>query len=448
MARDLKTIDIEEIRKLKPEELLDNDIYGGLAARVFEIERTNSYDEAISLSSFLQNFIETEKELEREHPTLFKKYQSLVIWLKFVSFHILLDSDIYNLMKDYLMTGFDLEIDIRGKIKILFRSSLDPYIRGEKRNMMLKALSQNNERVGNLKIISEANNRQLPGTISNILMDFNRFTKTEGRRGSLEEVSYLDKSPNMRQLKAQDRDRVLKILQVYDFVRFPPLEEMARELVVTPFTFRDQKRAPLPKRGLPTSPLKSPMETGRESAPAEVDPLELLKQKYQTYRAQRQRILRLEDELMVQTKGEAETIKKELAQSTRQRETERVIACLKILARQGILFYSLRDNPAWLEATMKSVGEKYKKGNSAEAIRHAVSGIKEDPTSAVAISEFLQYLLRDKLNLTENDSALVGVEVGQLLGDEYQSLAYGDQESGSFEWTKNRIKDRKLVSEI
>ena len=78
----------------------------------------------------------------------------------------------------------------------------------------------------------------------------------------------------------------------------------------------------------------------------------------------------------------------------------------------------------------------------------AVANLKMEAKNPAAISELLQYILKEKLKLNENDSALIGVEIGQLLGEAYQSLAYGNQVTGSFEWSQNKIVDKKLVSEI
>jgi hypothetical protein len=159
-------------------------------------------------------------------------------------------------------------------------------------------------------------------------------------------------------------------------------------------------------------------------------------------------VLELEDGILVRTQGEVEQIKKELAVASRNDEKNKVIACVKIMARQKALITALRDNPAWLEAVSGYIVSKYGQQYNPEDVTAALSNIKMDLTAPAALSEFLQYLLKDKLKMGENDSALVGVEIGQLLGDQYQGLAYGSQETGSFEWTKNKIEDQRLVSEV
>lgn len=450
MTKDITKMGIDEVTQLIVDDLADIEMYGQLASRVLEIERTSRYDEAVKIFNFLQNTLEANKNLSAANARLYKKYQTLIVWLKFIALHVVLDDDLFTLFKNHLLEGVRLEIDIRQSVKNLFRASWDPYLRGEKRDIMLKAFSSNTEQFGPYKFTLGTTDRQLPATVTNLILDYNRLSKSDTERGGLEEASYFNQSPNVRVFSPRDRGAALKILQIYDFVRFPPLEEMAREMVVSPVTFPGEVTGVGPKRGLPQTPLAAPLPARiEEERPAVViEPLELLKQKYQSYRSQRQSILRIEDAILVQTQGDAERLKKELASSSRQNDRRRVIACLKILAREKALVTALRDNPAWFTAVAEYIQKKYGGRYRADEVYYAVSNLKLEPTAPAAISEFLQYLLKEKLQMSESDSALVGVEIGQLLGGQYQSLAYGNQETGNFEWTKNKIVDKKLMSEI
>jgi len=449
MTKDITKKGIDEVMQLTVDDLADIEMYGQLASRVLEIERTSRYDEAVKLFNFLQNTLEAHRNFEVQNSRLHKKYQALIVWLKFVALHVLLDDDLYTLFKDHLLEGVRLEIDIRQGVKNLFKTSWDPYLRGEKRDIMLKAFSSNSEQFSPYKFVLGTTDRQLPATVANLILDYNRLSKSDTQRGGLEEASYFNQSPNVRMFSPRDRGAALKILQIYDFVRFPPLEELASEMVVSPVKLPGAVSEIAPKRGLPQTPLAAPLPAREERPPAvTVEPLGLLKQKYQSYRSQRQSILRIEDEILVQTQGDAERLKKELALASRQNDRRRAIACLKILAREKALVTALRDNPSWFTAVAEYIQKKYGGRYRADEVYYAVSNMKLEPTAPAAISEFLQYLLKEKLQMSESDSALVGVEIGQLLGEQYQGLAYGNQETGNFEWTKNKIVDKKLVSEV
>lgn len=442
MAINFKTCDISEIVKLSADDLTGKNVFGGIGTRVLEIERRTDYNEAGKLLSFLRATVESNAAFEQQHLKLYRSYVALVTWLRFLSIPFLLDSELKKLFTENLVTGLKMDLGIREAVKELFQSSWDPYLRGEKRDMLLRAFSENSESLGKYTIESKSAGREIPATVKNIILDYNSYAKIENERGSLEELGYLDSSPHMRGRTSKERELVLKVLQVYDFVRYPPVYEMAREMVVSPIKMTGQR---IEKRGLPQQPLQTPGGTQPEKAAVPLDPLEILKQKYHSYRAQRQQVLKFEDEILVKTKGDIEAIKRELSVASRNNDTPRVIACLKVFARQGALAKVLRSSPAWIEAVGTYVQKQYSGSYSEQDVSHAVSTLRADPTTPAAFSEFLQYLLKEKLQMSENDSALVGVEVSQLMGGQYQSIAFGNQATGNFEWAKGEIKNNELV---
>jgi len=134
-----------------------------------------------------------------------------------------------------------------------------------------------------------------------------------------------------------------------------------------------------------------------------------------------------------------------LSAASRNNDAPRVIACLKVFARQGALAKALRSSPAWIEAVGTYFQKQYGGLYSEQEVSRATSALRSDPTTPAALSEFLQYILKEKLRMSENDSALVGVEVSQLMGGQYQSITFGNQATGSFEWAQGEIKNNELV---
>lgn len=175
--------------------------------------------------------------------------------------------------------------------------------------------------------------------------------------------------------------------------------------------------------------------------------LDRLRSQYESFRAQRSTVLSIEDELLVRTKGDTEALKRELSAAVREKDQKRTIACLKILSAQKTLATSLKDSKVWFDSLADYIREKYSKKVSTEEIEKAIGAMKVDSSAPSVVSEFLQLLLIDKLGMDVADAALVASDIGQLLGSEYQAIAYGSEESGTFEWSKNEIKDGKLQSE-
>ena len=444
MPQNLVDTDITNIVQKEPNDLANHEVFGEVATKVSEMQRTDSIRDANLLLGYLNNAVLSNHEFEKKHPDFFKKYQGLVTWLKFIIVHTLLDEDLFRLFRDNLIIGFELGFDLREKVKKIFIISWDPLLRGVKRDFILKALSENKEQLGK-NTIKMRDGKFEPLNVANLLLDYNRLAKSDGPRDSLEEANYLNESTSAKQLSKGERDLALKILQLYDFVRFPPLEELVREMALSPVTFPNEPKEIKSKRGLPIKPLLSPSDKTPVAINASIDALEILRQKYQSYRIQRQKVLQLEDEILVKTKGDPEGIKKELAAASRNRDKERLIASIKVLARQGALISSWQNSQAWQQAVSDYIVKKYSNKDNNQDVANAVSNLKINLGTPEVMAEFLQYLLKEKLGMTENDSALVGSEIGQILKGDYQSMAYGNEESGSFEWKKNKIEDQQLV---
>ncbi|MFA5135035.1 MAG: hypothetical protein WC505_04610 [Patescibacteria group bacterium] len=179
----------------------------------------------------------------------------------------------------------------------------------------------------------------------------------------------------------------------------------------------------------------------REAAGSEENAIDRLRHKYGAFRALRSVVLSIEDEVLVRTKGDPEALKRELSAAVREKNQDRAIACLKILAAQRTLAVSIKDSRAWVDALADHLREKYHAKNSPEEIERAIRAMRIDSSSPAVLSEFLQYILISKLGMQAADAALIASDIGQLIGSEYQAIAYGSEESGTFEWATNSIQN-------
>jgi len=386
-------------------------------------------------------------------------YPGVLKILRFLSLPVLSEEEIKSLLQHHLADVLDVKnFDIVERLKRKFLVLPWDY-RDQIKKDILQVLHNNSERLTSSKIRVEE--REAPPTIANWLKNFIRNFGSD-KVDKLKKAQYLTNDPNVVALNREEKNKITNLLNLYDSLKISSLTPEGTDpfityiedgrikslengriidlgISITPEG--EEKGGSLQKKGLPRK-----LDIPRATPPA--DPLEFLKQKYSTYRRQRERVLKLEDEILVKTQGNAENIKKELAVASRNDEKNKVIACVKIMARQKALITALGDNPAWFEAVSGYIISKYGQQYNPEDVTAALSNLKMDLTAPAALSEFLQYLLKDKLKMSENDSALVGVEIGQLLGDQYQGLAYGNEETGSFEWTKNKIEDQRLVSDV
>ena len=134
-------------------------------------------------------------------------------------------------------------------------------------------------------------------------------------------------------------------------------------------------------------------------------------------------------------------LKKQLVNALKIKDVGKTVAILLILAREGRLQAALKEGPNWRETVKSYASEKY----NAEVVKQFID---DNSTHPIVMSEFLQYLLQQRLGLTENESAMIGMELGDRMGEEYRTMAYADEKEGEFRWVKNRVEKGKLVQEL
>ncbi len=172
----------------------------------------------------------------------------------------------------------------------------------------------------------------------------------------------------------------------------------------------------------------------------------LLKNRFSAYLRSRGPVLAEADRMLAETRGDVTQIKRELASASRNRQSDKLMAALILLARERALVQALAASPAWKKAVAEYLSGAYR-DQIPESERPALERfVVEHPDDPAIVSEFLQLLLQEKVNLTDEDSALVGVEIGQLLGGTYEHMAYGNQETGKFEWAAYRVENGQLVA--
>lgn len=388
-------------------------------------------------------------DLDRELSPLEKEYSVWVSRLRFAVLSHYSDRGAESFFEQRIYDAVGLEeLDILEVVRVKLIDILIEN-RDDYKDRLRMALLRNTQPVpAQFSIV--INNNKLESNVKNWFRDYFSQVGTE-EDDKLKQAQYFSNNPNFGRLAYKDKEKLKILFRLYHRLIISSWTPEGVEETMTIMDKRGQLYDLQEGRFVRMiKDISKPVLRKKESVPpvSSLDSMELLKQKYQQYREQRRDVLRIEDGILVRTQGEVERIKKELATASRNNNKDKVIACLKIMARQKALITALHDNPAWFEAVSSYIVSKYGKQYEPDDVAESLSNLKMDSGTPAALSEFLQYLLKDKLKMSENDSALVGVEIGQLLGDQYQGLAYGNQETGSFEWIKNKIEEQKLVSEV
>lgn len=362
-------------------------------------------------------------------PAVQSQYAEIFLWLGFYSLPFRTEQEVMTLLQHHLLFAVKNDINVLELIKRYLSLYSDEQTGGELMRKVTEAIGRNEELLGDPILGSDG--RQQPPTVSHWIRKLLSLYPAGHPISNIEEIQFFSRETQL--LRRPDVRLLLqKIFIIYNTLRFPEVRQ--------PVVSRLEEEEPVRTRtaALVTFAALQAAKSG--------DPMSDLKRKYADYRATRQRILEYEDHLLVKTKGSPDAIYHELSRVVQSGDKFRSVACLKLLARQHALAESLKSNPAWWEATADYITKKYTGLFPAPEVRLAVSDLKYNPTSPAVISEFLQFILASRLRVAAAESALIGVEIGQLMGGEFQSMAYGNAENGDFEWVKNKIADRKLVS--
>lgn len=376
---------------------------------------------------------------------MYQTYSEIIHKAAIVAIPLLSDGTVEKIFRESLLIALSMDLDLIERLRTKLIG-----LPVEDRNPLKKKLS--NALNVNKEVISKGKFKVVGGkdeiaSISNWIRNYRGYTGGY-YFDQIKNLEYFTNNEVFRIISARNQQKVKNIIELYRFLQRSS-EEM--EGYDESFIVNDNGVMKIFDNGVfevLRKKISRKIDPIKEEADYADTPLESLKKKYNQYRRARWSILNLEDEILVATKGDIESIKKELSAAARQQQTDRVIASIKILARQDALVGAMQSSPAWLNALGEYLVAKYDSESNPDKLAAVVSQAKNNISSPAIISEFLQYLLKEKLKMSENDSALVATDIGQLLGNDYQAMSFGNQSTGSFEWTKNKIVDQRLVVDI
>jgi len=413
------------IDDLTYESLADQETRNGIRAEIDKYIELNNVSDAKELLEKLEQLFKGNQSTD-----LYRQYNPVFIQLKFLCLPVLTVNEAAALLGSSLTVGLQMGIDVFDKLDDLLNFYRDEYSDFESHKQIAMRIASNKERIGSKKIFIKGEASAVDPTIANWIRDFSSTLPINTTPSYIEEAEYLSQNSNVKALSKSEADLLKKTLRLYNYLRFPVRQ-----------SDRVQKTGHKVGKVI-TGPSDDSVKV---TLPA--DPVERLKAKYNNYRRARWNVLKLEDEILMQTKGDNEALKKELSAAAREYNSQKLIACIKILGRQNALLESLRQSPSWQHSLKDYIISKYAPTSEPEDISYVVERLNENYRNPAIISEFLQYLFVDKLKMEENDAALTAIEIGQLLGPDYELIAYGDQETGNFVFSKNKIENKELVME-
>ena len=411
---------LEQLKTIQPSELERPQTYQRIAALVDDYVIGNRVGDARQLKILLEDLV-TQLKMN-PGSELYEKYQLLLTKLTWVAVPFASENETEDLFRKHLLLASQDEIDFNQKavgfMQFVFGDNQAVQAR---RNLVLGALKQNDELIGGKPIKIEGEIEPQKPAIKNWLRDYDQISRLEQRRERLSLLEYTNTNQNIRILSATEKEILRQVFGLYDLVRF---------MVQSPTVIETGHT-------LPTE-LTSPVEEISETIPApvtEVANMDFVLQQevlaaYRGDTEQQQAVVKELKKLESKSKGDMAWLHQEFFTAVQKQNMVRTVALLRLLAEKG----DLENFMVTDEKLGKFLAATWEKQYGAATAQE----FQANPAQPKFLSLFLQYILQQRLGMSENDAARVGLQIGNIFVNAgkkgYNKIAYFDVTTKVFQW--------------
>ncbi len=213
----------ENFKQIDPQLLLDPKRYQDIEDMVVSISAAGTADYAQDYVIVLADKLDKiGEQMPRE---LFDRYLKLLSALRLFSLRDVKDEEKERFFREQIIDVFKLDfVDIQFWMEYLLRPYWDsPEIISELRQSLTRGLESNLQKIGNEDLVVPGFESSLHPTILNWLKDYRAFTplgKNQAIRSSLDQLSYVNQSVNVRKIAKPDRDLLFRIIKLDDWLRY------------------------------------------------------------------------------------------------------------------------------------------------------------------------------------------------------------------------------------
>ena len=258
--------------------------------------------------------------------------------------------------------------------------------------------------------------QELPPAIKHWLRDYDQSSDIRQRSKRLSLIEYINTNNNVRQLSAEQKETLRRVLQVYDFIRFlnqlESVSETGHKIPAEKVTVLD--------RGLASASVED--ESSKEQ--------QEIFQAYQGNEKQAKEISREQAKLAKKISGKVDQLPAIFYQAVQTKNVAVTIAVLLLMAETDTLGSFLKTDEKLRQFLSLTWEKQYGKA-TAEAFNR-------NPNQPKFVRLFLQYVLQQRLGLDGSEAARLGLHVGSAFvrtGKKgYNTLAYFDVKSKQFRW--------------
>lgn len=418
-------VTIQQLAKLKREDLTKEGVFEEIRDLVYNPQYFYEMINAILIRRQLNKLLRKEQGGSRLQEELNEKYNELLIYLDFAVLPELKEEELKKLFKEHFFFAIKTEIDLENRFDLAFLKEGIDYIVWESRRMdILRGMKESEENI---------NWQETGGEIMKVkdwLNAYDGFEIKKEDRDELDRINFLQ-SQAAKFFSKGPREYLVKTLEAYDLVKYGlRWKKKAIGMFLAGKKEKEYHYIP-PNHYLtlaesevkPSSP--SPELTKTEE---KVDDTTQITKNYQGDTAEQKKIEAVEKKYPLSV-GFAK-LSEDLQQAMFKKDKIQLIAVLRVLAKKAQLNKLLlkdRKSISLFEDYLESLQKP-----------DLLEGFRLTPDQENFMVLFLRYVLEKRMGLVENESARIGMQLGNLMRQagigKYMKMAYLDSGSEEFRW--------------
>jgi hypothetical protein len=381
-------------------------------------------------------------DFAKKYPDAHHDYQEMIVNAKFIALPLLGEEMVVDLLAhhyadQFQIEAYDLERKIHGRmLAIILHQERDVL-----KKRIMQALEKCAQPLTSIRPLYQGQPRE--STVANWIRDYNVFVGTGEMVDAVKQTDYLYRSNNARRLSGSERDRLQKLVHLYEKMKRSSLTpEGIEDLIIQEVNdrlilFSEGQFETLTGSSAPI-PVGSVQDDAVKSSEAE-SKFSQLQKKYLALLDQLDPIIEREKVLYDQTRGNVPLVLDALWKGLGASESDTVLASLFILAKSAALDALLSGG----EKRFINLLRPYLEKNYDEQV---LRNFDEEPIAPAFVVALLHVILRAKLGLSESDSAITAIQLGEMAfqvgGYQYYGMSYGDAETQKFVWHKLALDQR------
>ncbi|MFH1838464.1 MAG: hypothetical protein ABH808_03155 [Candidatus Kuenenbacteria bacterium] len=428
---------------------------------VNDFVKFNMVNEASGFAKNLMLLINGFPKFKETYPYLFERYQNLILQTKWLALPRFSEKEIIGLFEENFTKIFELEFyNLWSKIEMKLISIAFCEDRDEFKKKIREALLRNKENFSSEIIIQD--DKKYKPTVSNWLLLYNKILGTESIN-RLKIAQFFVSNPNIKKLNSEEKDKLRTLINLYERLKlssltlegfeeeipvnepgrkgiikagvfYPENEKLINKFRKTIKDFEDSAKfekvlEPLEKPKQEKKPEEIKEEIKKPIDKKEISIKEKILSGYFKGQLEQKVIYNFEREIINETKKDPEKIKLVFKQALDVPEREKAIAALKLLAQINELSELVKD---------EKIGQGFIFFLSDLGEKITMEDLKQLSNSIKYTNLLLQYVLKNKLGLNENDSAKIGVQFSNILSafnKEFRKMVYFNADKGEFRWS-------------